>query len=335
MRKIRLLLLVSGLSVLMGACADTSVSVQETDYPEEAVEMIAPAGQGSGYDLTLRSVTQCLHDTELIPVPLPITNKPGGGGITSMSYLNEHKGMDNVIAVFSPPICLIHLNGSTPLNYKDNTTPIAKLAVDYGCFAVNMDSPYTTINQVMDKLKEDPHSIRIGGTSSEGSMDHIQFLKIAQAAGVKHLDQIIYEGFENGGAAAQLMGNRIDVMSAGISDVVGLMESGDLRVLAITSEQRIENGIISEVPTCREQGIDAVFSTWRGLFGPADMPDYAVRYWEDILSQMVQTDEWKTVCDRYGWTMAYENQTVFTEFLDKTDQEYAVLLKEIGLLEKQ
>lgn len=80
-----------------------------------------------------------------------------------------------MLAVFSPPLCLVYLNGSTPMNYSDNTTPIAKLVVDYGCFAVNTNSPYTSINEVMDALKEDPGSLKIGGTSAEGSMDHIQF----------------------------------------------------------------------------------------------------------------------------------------------------------------
>ncbi|MEG1901523.1 MAG: tripartite tricarboxylate transporter substrate-binding protein [Clostridium sp.] len=322
----------TGAIIGVTGCAAIHPPEPEVHYPKESIEMIAPAGPGSGYDLTLRSVTQCLHDADLVSVPLPVTNKPGGGGIASLEYLDENKGRDNVLSVFSPPLCLIHLNGSTPMNYEENTTPIAKLVVDYGCFAVNINSPYTSINQVMDALKENPHALRIGGTSSEGSMDHIQFLKIAQAAGVERLNEITYEGFENGGVAAQLMGNRIDVLSAGISDVVGLMESGDLRVLAITSEERVGDGIISEIPTCKEQGIDAVFSTWRGIFGPKDMPEYAVTYWEKALEQMVQTKEWKSICEKYGWTMEYEGHDDFTEFLEKISKEYAILLDEIGML---
>ncbi|MEG2871136.1 MAG: tripartite tricarboxylate transporter substrate binding protein, partial [Clostridium sp.] len=162
----------TGAIIGVTGCAAIHPPEPEVHYPKESIEMIAPAGPGSGYDLTLRSVTQCLHDADLVSVPLPVTNKPGGGGIASLEYLDENKGRDNVLSVFSPPLCLIHLNGSTPMNYEENTTPIAKLVVDYGCFAVNINSPYTSINQVMDALKENPHALRIGGTSSEGSMDH-------------------------------------------------------------------------------------------------------------------------------------------------------------------
>ena len=324
-----------GIVVLLNGCVKPQAEPESEEvYPKEAVELIAPAGMGSGYDLTLRSVARCLQDTELVKVPLPVTNKPGGGGSASLSYLTDNKGRDGVLAVFSPPLLLINLNGSTEMNYRENTTPIARLAVDYGCFAVSNSSPYNTIGDVMDALKQDPNSIRIGGTSSEGSMDHIQFLKIAKAAGVEHLNEIKYEGFENGGVAVQLMGNRIDVLSAGISDVVGFLESGDLRVLAITADERIGSGLISEIPTCREMGIDAGFSTWRGIFGPSDMPDYAVDFWEDVLAKMAETKDWQEVCERYGWTMDYAGREEFTDFLGVVSGEYSELLKEIGMLEK-
>ncbi len=324
-------MLLLALAASLSACGVKESQQEKPEYPLEAVEMVAPAGTGSGYDLTMRSVAQCLKNTDLVPVPLPVTNKPGGGGRVSLEYLAKSRGRDDVLCIFSPPLCLIHLNGSTQLNYSDNTTPIARLVEDYGCFAVKADSPYENLGQVMAALQDNPKALRIGGTSSEGSMDHIQFLKAAKAAGVKDLKQITYEGFENGGAVAQLMGGRVDLLSAGISDVVGLLESGDLRVLGVTSKERLEGEIISQIPTCAEQGVDMEFSNWRGLFGPEDMPDYAVEYWENTLEQMVKTEEWMNICRKYGWTMDYADHEAFQEFLDEVNQEYAGLLKEIGM----
>lgn len=307
----------------------------EPSYPVQSVELIAPAGTGSGYDVTIRSVAQCLADTQLVSVPLPVTNKPGSGGGVALSYLSENPGRDDILSVFSPPLCLINLNGSTSLNYQEDTTPIARLICDYGCFAVAADSPYQTLRQVMDTLKEDPSALRIGGTSSFGSMDHIQFLKAAQAAGVERLNQIPYTGFEDGTAAAQLMGGHVDVISIGISDSVGLVESGDIRVLAVTAERRVGSGLVAEMPTCVEQGIDMTFVNWRGIFGPKDMPDYALRFWEDILEKMTQTPEWEETCGRFGWDMAYQGHEEFKEFLQDVNGEYAALLDQIGMLESQ
>lgn len=324
---------VIGVALGLAGCSSQTEPKEMPQYPLEAVELIAPAGRGSGYDLTVRSVSQCLLSTNLVPVPLPVTNKPGGGGEIALSYLEKNRGADDVISIFSPPVCLIHLNGETGLNYVDNTTPIAQLIVDYGCISVRSDSPYQTLGQVMDALKADPKALCVGGTSSAGSMDHIQFLKIAYAAGVDDLKEIPYEGFENGGAVTQLMGGRVDVLSTGISDVVGLVESGDIRVLAVTSGERLEGDVISQMPTCREQGIDAEFVIWRGLFGPGDMPEYAVEYWENVLQQMAESREWETVCKRYGWTMEYKDHEEFRSFLETVNEEYRELLGEVGLLD--
>ena len=163
-------------------------------------------------------------------------------------------------------------------------------------------------------------------------MDHIQFLIMAEAAGVSGLDQIEYEGYENGGAVASLMGGRIDVLSAGVSDVMGLMESGDLRVLAVTAGERLDIGEMAEVPTCREEGIGAEFSNWRGIFGPADMPEYALEYWENTLREMTETKEWQETCSRNGWETAFQGHEEFEQFLDETNGEYRELLDEIGVL---
>lgn len=321
------------LTVLLAAalvgCGRENQEQEERTYPREAVELIAPAGPGGGYDLTVRAMAQCLQETGLVSVPLPVTNKPGGGGRVCLEYMHEKRGSSDMLVVYSPPLCLINLNGSTELNYRENTTPIAKLAVDYGCFAVRADSPYQTLNQVMDQLKADPGSVKVGSTSSEYSMDHVQFLKIAHAAGVEALQEIPYEGFENGGVLAQLMGERVDVMSAGISDVLGLVESGDIRVLAVTSPNHLEGEALSQIPTCRELGIDADFSNWRGIFGPEDMPEEAVEYWGETLCKMAGTKEWAAACDRYGWTVDYQGRDDFCKFLDEVNEEYAQLLDEI------
>lgn len=318
-------------ALLLAACTrHPMVPTTVVHYPKKSVGLVAPAGSGGGYDLAMRSIAQCLSDAKLVTVPLPITNMPGGGGVVALEFLESNRGRDDVLAVYSPPLNLIHLNGSTPMNYRDNTTPIAQLMVDYGLFAVRKDSPYKTLGQVMDALREDPKAVRLGGISAYGSMDHLQFLKVAHAAGVKNLSQIEYIAYQDGTAVAQLLGGHVDIVTTGISDSVGLVESGDIRALAITADKRVGEGIVAQVPTCIEQGIDATFFNWRGLFGPPDMPDYALAYWEETLAAMVETQQWQTICGDYGWDMVYAGHQDFMAFLDQMDQEYRTLLDEIN-----
>ncbi len=329
MKKLSTLVVLSVLLLLV-SCDYSPAEVPATsDYPRKSIEMIAPAGPGSGYDLTIRAVAQCLMDTKMVPVPLPITNKPGGGGVATLEY--ENADADDILAVFSPPICMINLNGSTELNYRENTTPIARLITEYGLFAVRKDSPYTTIAQVMEALKKDPKAVKIGGISAPGSMDHIQFLKFAHAAGVPNLHLIEYVGFQDGTCAAQLLGGHVDLVSTGISDTIGLVESGDVRALAVTSDKRIGNSLVQEIPTCMEQGIPATFINWRGIFGPKNMSEHAREYWEKTLRQMAETPEWEETCNKFGWDMEYAGHKDFLTFLDEVNIEYLALLQEIDI----
>jgi len=298
------------------------------DYPSKPFECIAPSGAGGGWDTTIRMTTNTLTKEGIINQPMPVVNKVGGGGGVALAYLQKRKGNPYTLAVYSPPLLLINLTGQTKLSYKD-TTPIAMLINDYGAFAVPADSPYKTINDVIEAIKKDPKSVKMGGGSSPGSMDHIQFLQVAKAAGIKGLKDIPYIAIQEG-SMATLMGGHIDLLSTGMAEVVGPMEAGDIRVLAITAPKRVAEGPLAEIPTVMEEGIDTTFINWRGIFGPPEMPDYALEYMENALAEMVKTDIWDEVCTRNGWTKAFMGSDDFSAFLDKTDKEYKEILQEIG-----
>jgi putative tricarboxylic transport membrane protein len=298
------------------------------DYPPKTLSFVAPSGAGGGWDLTIRTVAKTLKDTDLVESNMPVTNRPGGGGAVNLAYMQTQKGKANMISVYSPPILLTNLTGASKYSYKD-TTPLARLITDYGAFVVSKESKYNSIQQVMEALKKDPKSVKIGGTSSAGSMDHIQFLMIAKAAGVPNLNQIDYISFQDGGAVAQVLGGHVDLISTGLGDVISLVKSGNLRALAQTADKRVGDGVIADIPTVKEQGIDATFENWRGLFGPKDMPAYAVSYWNKTLKEMVETPEWAEARHRNGWDDAYQNGEEFTKFLAKTNEQYKDILNEI------
>ncbi len=298
-------------------------------YPKGVLDFVAPGGAGGGWDLTIRTTAKVLKDTGLVKVPMPVRNNPGAGGSVHLTSLQEKKGSDKIITVYSSPLILTQLNGTTDLGYQD-VTPLASLIADYAVFVVAADSPYQTMADLMDALKKDIKSVKIGGVSSVGSMDHIQFLMMAKAAGISNLDEIDYVSFDDS-ATAQVLGGHIDMFSTGLSEVLGLIESGDLRALAQTADHRVGEGVVGEIPTCIEQGINETFVNWRGLFGTPDMPDYAVEYWRNTLAEMVKTPEWKAACDTNGWDDAYLDAPEFDAFLAKVNENYKTILSDIGM----
>lgn len=323
MRKIMLLSAVLLLAAMSGAAVAAS-------YPSKPFECIAPAGPGGGWDTTMRMVTKVLIEKKLITTPMPVVNKPGGGGGVALAYLQKKKGNPYSLAVYSPPLLLINLTGQTKLGYK-NLTPISMLINDYGAFGVPKNSPYKNMKDLMEAIKKNPQDVKIGGTSSLGSMDHIQFLVAAKAAGVENLKGLHYIAFQGGEGLAALMGGHIDVLSTGMSELVGAFESKDINILCLTAPKRIGSGPLAAVPTLKEAGYDAEFINWRGIFGAPDMPAAELKFMEDALAKMAKTAEWKEICARNGWTQVYMNGAEFGKFLDKSNEQYKTLLKDVGL----
>lgn len=314
------------------AIAVFAVSAMAADYPSKPFEFLAPAGAGGGWDTTIRMVGKTLADLKIVTQPMPVTNKPGGGGAVNLAYMQKKKGNPYVITVYSPPILLINLTGQTQLSYKD-LTPIAMLINDFGAYAVPKDSKFKNIKEVMEALKKDPKSVKVGGTSSAGSMDHLQFLQAARAAGVKNLKEIPYISLQEGSMAA-LMGGHIDLLSTGMAETVGALEAGDIRVLAVSSPSRIKSGPLSKVPTLKEAGINTVFINWRGLFGAPGMAKADRDVFAANLKKMADSKEWKDICVKNGWEAVYMAPDKFEKFLSKTNDEYKTILGEIGFLKQ-
>ena len=307
-------------------------SEENAQYPTKTIEFIAPAGAGGGWDLTIRTVDKVIHEADLVDFPTPVTNKPGGGGGVALAYLQKKHDADNIISVYSPPLLLINLNGSSQYSYKD-LTPLARLISEYAAFVVRKDSPYRTINNLVEDLKKNTKSVKVGGVSAVGSMDHLKFLMLAKAAHISKLKEINYISFQDAGALSQLLGGHVDVYAGDLSDVVGLLESGDVRILGIASPKRL--AAFPDVPTIKEQGIDMEFVNWRGLFGPKDMPAKVVSYWRGIFKKMVETPEWKKASKNNGWQMTYLDADEFSAYLNKVNKEYKAVLRSVGLLATQ
>lgn len=324
---------VIGVLLILAAVSGVSAQKAPATYPAKPFEFVAPSGAGGGWDTTIRMVAKALQDEKIVNVAMPVTNRTGGGGGINLAYLQTKKGADDIISVYSPPILFIKLNGTSKFGYKD-TTPLARLISDYGAFYVSKNSKYQSLKDVFEALKKNPASVKVGGGSAAGSMDHIVFLYVAKAYGVKDLKKIQYIAFQDSTGPTQLMGGFIDVLSSDIASLRGLVESGDVKVLGITAPTRIGTGLVATYPTVKEQGIDAEFANWRGLFGAPEMPEYAVKFWRDALAKLSKSASWKKIMDEQSWAPAYMDQPEFVNFLDKANAEYTDIFEEIGILVK-
>lgn len=319
------------LAVGLAACSSENASQTDAEaseaYPERGMTIVAPSGAGGGWDLTARSIAKTMNGTKLIEEPITVENKPGGGGAVFMAeFATKEASNDYMLMVKSPPI-LINNNkaeGNSPYGYKD-TKPLAQLTRDYGAIVVQADSEYQSLTDVLEATKADPTSVTYAGGSAPGSMDHLVGILPAFEYGIdpKAVKYVSYDG--GGEAVAALLGDNADVIATDASTIAEYVKSGDVRVLAVSSPERLD-GELSEVPTFKEEGLDAEFTIWRGIFGPKNMSEGAFNYWSEKLAEMVETEEWQQELEQNGWQSEYKNGDDFAAFLAEQEQVIVELL---------
>ncbi len=317
--------------VITSACSsNTSSSKGGKDWkPDKTIEIVAPSGAGGGWDTTARMAAKVLGEEKIIDQKMGVVNKTGGGGAVGWAYIHSKKGSSNNLFVTSPPMLLVPLNGQSEFDYKD-FTPIANLIADYAAFAVKADSKWNSLNDLFEDMKKDPSSVTVIGGSSPGSMDHIQFVKIAKAAGVD-ITKIKYVSDQDGGALTSLLNGNADVFSTGVAETAEQVKAGKIKVLGITSEERLKGDIISEFPTAKEQGIDATFINWRGFFGPPNMDKAALNYYEGKLKELSDSPAWADIREKYGWDEEFMDSEEYQKFLEEENKSMKALLDELGL----
>lgn len=326
-------LMITVVMLTTAACSSSGSNSSAANYPEKPFTIVAPSGAGGGLDLTARSLSKSLANTKLVEQPILVENRPGGGQAVGLAdYITKDKKDPYKLFLPSAPILINHYKkeGTSAYSHKD-LTPLAQLTKDYGAIAVPVDSKYKDLPSLIADLKTNPDSVILAGGSAPGSQDHLIAMLPAYKAGVdpKTIKFISYDG--GGEALTALLGGTANVLASDISGLSEYMEAGQVRVLGISAPERLP-GEFKDIPTYKEQGIDAEFVIWRGLFGPKDMDANHVKYWEEKIKQLSATEEWKKELEANGWEDGYKNSADFAAFLGEQEKLIQEILKSLDML---
>jgi putative tricarboxylic transport membrane protein len=208
----------------------------------------------------------------------------------------------------------------------DQVLPFARLTGEYQPLVVSAGSPLRTLDDLVKKYKENPGSVSWGGFAP-GSPDHILSGLVVKAFGgdVKRMN---YVAVGAGGEMLPLvMSNRVTVATGGLNEFVGQIKTGKLRALGLSSPERLP-GV--DIPTFREQGVDATLVNWRGFAAPSGWGGDRQAL-EDAIAKMVQSEPWKKLVQQREWVDLYMPSDQFAVFLREEQARISALLKEIGL----
>jgi len=293
--------------------------------------MIIPNSPGGGYDQTGRAAVRVMEDGDLTGGSFTVDNVIGAGGAAAMTELVGKAGDEHTMMTVGLGVVGSTYSFASKYQLQD-ATPLAQLMSEPEGILVPADSPFETLDDLVQAWSEDPGSIAVGGGSSPGGPDHLFPMQLAAEIDVDPND-VNYVSYDGGGPlTSALLGEKIDVGFSGLAEFVGDVESGKLRVLAVSGEERYPDGPFAEIPTLTESGVDLVFLNWRGVLAPPEISAERTAELIGYLQEMHDSKGWEDQLAENGWTDDFKTGDDFAEFIDEQDQRVSGTLEELGLL---
>ncbi|KMW72435.1 tricarboxylic transport membrane protein [Photorhabdus luminescens subsp. luminescens] len=294
-------------------------------------ECIAPAKPGGGFDLTCKLIQVSLLDTKEINKPMRVTFMPGGvGAVAYNAIVAQRPAEAGTIVAFSGGSLLNLSQGKFGRYNVNDVRWLASVGTDYGMIAVRADSPYRTLNDLMNAFKDNPNSIVFGAGASIGSQDWMKTALLAKEVGIDP-HKMRYVAFEGGGEPiTALLGNHIQAVSGDLSEMVPYLNGDKIRVLAVYADKRL-NGDLANIPTAKEQGYDLVWPIIRGFYMGPKVSDEEYQWWVDTFNKLQQTDAFKKQRDIRGLFEFNMTGKELDSYVKKQVEQYREQARAFGL----
>ena len=324
---------------LVALASVASLPAQAANWePSRPVEVIVPAGAGGASDQMARTIQGIIVKHQLMKQPMLILNKGGASGAEGIMDVKDSKGNPHKLMVAFSAIYTLPIAVNLPFNWRD-LNPVAMIALDEFVLWDNAEVPYKTAQQYLAGVKAAaPGTFKMGGTGIKRE-DHIITVALEKAAGVK----FSYIPYKSGGeAATQLVGKHIDSNVNNPSENIAQWRAGQVRALCVFSEQRMAfkdkvtaDQAWSDIPTCKESGVDVQYQMLRAFFLPPDTSKEQSAFYADLLKKVTATPEWQSYLTKQALKETYLTGSDFVKFLEKDEAFHNKLMNEAGFAAKK
>ncbi len=334
----RILAFCATTAVLASACGGTNAPASPAPsaaaasatpkYPTKAIDIMAPAATGGGFDTTARLVQRALTEEKLVSVNVTVSNVPGAGGTVGMAQLLKNKGDSHALIVVGRVTVGSQVTGKTEAKVSQ-LTPIARLMAESEVIVTPKDSPYKSIKDVIDALKKDVNSIKFAGGSA-GGIDHELAALLVKAAGGDVKAWKSYVPFAGGGeAAAAIIGGQVQVGISGFGEFKGQIDSGTMKALAVSAEQPLATA--KTIPTLKSQGIDITIVNWRMLAAPPEISASDLAQLKELAKKVHDSRTWQDFATKNDW---FDNFTTtdLSAFVSAEERSLTTTLTDLGLV---
>lgn len=306
------------MSALLVGCGKSEVNLDK--YPDMPVTAVVPWKVGGGADLIFRAVSgnfpKYANKQSMV-----ISNVDGGSSVQGVTeYASMKSDGYKLITWGTAQTIKTHMQ-ETKYSVTD-FKPIASFVSDSPYILVKADSPFKTLQDLIDFAKANPGKLTMGNSGAGGG-NHLAALQFSLAADID-INHIAYEG---GGASAQgTLGGEVNCSMNMPAEGIASVEAGDLRMLAILSKER--SSFFPDVPTAKEQGLDVVNEQMRGILIHKDAPVGVAEKLEGIFEQLAQDSEFQKTVAGLNMNFKYLDSKAYEEALKSEDALYKGIIQE-------
>lgn len=304
--------------------AASPATAQEYPSSDQTLDWTIAFGPGGGNDIMARNIIEILNKYDLYPGDIQAENRAGGSGAVGWGYLFAQDGNPYGISTTSGSFVTTPLQADTPWKPED-FTPVALLATDDLVLVVNGSSEIQNIEEFIAYAKENP--ITIAGTGTV-NVDFIVPTLFANKAGFE-FEYVSFNSMADQTTA--LLSESVDAMVGNPGEILGLIDSGDLRPLVYSGASTPE--ALGEVPTMGDVGFEIGVSMPRGLILAPNAPQEAQDFWIETMKKVVETPEWQEYIESNTLTPTVIYGEDFRTFLTNTKNGFEEVLRSVGAIQ--
>ncbi len=252
------------------------------DYPRKPIRVVVPFQPGGGSDTFVRIVQKAINDYELMPQPLVVVNKPGGGTSIGSSYVKDARPDGYTVLCLHEALMVAKSNGQSPNGPDDYE--VAAATGEFGVvLLVSEESPFQSLEELMRAAKAEPETLKFGVNLNtpthfsaimlENTLPGARFRFVATGGGAHRL--------------AGVMGGHLDVIILSVGEYVRFQQNG-LKAIAYLGEERVAS--IPDIPTSEELGFPVYSANLHYWWFPKGTDDSIVSYFADVMAKVMQSD---------------------------------------------
>ena len=252
------------------------------NFPQRPIRVVVPYNPGGGTDTYARILQKAIKDNDLMPQPLVIVNKPGGGATIGSSYVKDARNDGYTMLCLHEALMTSKATGQSPFGPEAFEVVAATGEIGQVVLVAN-DSPFATMTDLMEAAKAQPETLKFG--INLGTPTHFSAILLEETLPGARFRLVSTGGGSN--RLSALMGGHLDAAIFSVGEMIRYRDNG-LRALAYLGEQRLE--AISDIPTAEELGYPVYSSNLQYWWLPKGTDSKIVDYLASVLKQAMETD---------------------------------------------